>query len=294
MNMLNKLNPLKDGQGGGSEEAPPPPYDLAALGESARIKAEEVAGSSFNVRTGPNYPKNGHKAPSADSLFQLVSVDVFRTDQCALHLAERISLPPPLQSAGGLVVPQLLLVTVAVPQEAPGLFSGSQDNRPTLTAAYTFHLTRAAQEDAASASPSAAAQLLARYYARAMSDQEVKKTFKMIGRARNFDSLRFPGWMKRFNGKPVIIHQSGEVFAGSRDGVRYLEEDVLVGRWSLWAKQGVHVLMPRYKEIDAEIGFVLQGTDDDELPETMLGGARLPFVDVSTFPELPVAAVPLS
>ena len=58
---------------------------------------------------------------------------------------------------------------------------------------------------------------------------------------------------------------SGEVFAGCRDGVRSLEEDVMVGRWSLWAKQGVHTLFPRYNEIDAEIGFVLQGTEDDEL-----------------------------
>jgi len=44
--------------------------------------------------------------------------------------------------------------------------------------------------------------------------------------------------------------------------------------------------MPRYKEIDAEVGFVLQGTEDSELPEQMLGAARLPFVDVASFPEL--------
>lgn len=93
-----------------------------------------------------------------------------------------------------------------------------------------------------------------------MTDPEVKRTFKMIGRARNYDELGLPSWMKRFNGKPVIIYQSGEVFAGCRDGVHYLEEDVVVGRWSMWAKQGVHSLMPRYKEIDAEIGFVSPGS----------------------------------
>lgn len=289
MNMLNKLKDVTVGSPGSpkSGEAPPLEYDLSSLGERARIKAEQAAGSSFDVRIGPNYPRNGKKAPSLDSLFDLVSVDLFTTDQCALHLATRIKLPPPLPSdTKGPELPQLLLVTVQVPQDAPGIFSGSQDRVPTLTAAFTFHLSAAALADAASDSPSPAVQLLARYYARAMTDQEVKKAFKMIGRARNYDALGLPGWMKRFNGKPVIIHQSGEVHAGTRDGVRYLEEAVLVGRWSLWAKQGVHSLMPRYKEIDAEIGFVLQGTEDSELPEQMLGAARLPFIDVASFPAL--------
>jgi len=289
MNVLNMLKDLavspKDDADSAAE--PLPAYDLSSLGTRGRIHAEEATGSSFHVRTGPDYPRNGNKAASADSLFDLASVELFTSGTAALHLAERMPLPPPAPAAEGLTLPQLLLVTVAVPQEAPGLFTGAQDRCSTLTAAFTFHLSASARADAASASPSAAVRLLARYYERATSEQEVKKTFKMIGRARNYDELGLPSWMKRFNGKPVIIHQTGEVFAGCRDGVRYLEEDVLVGRWSLWAKQGVHSLMPRYKEIDAEIGFVLQGTEDDELPETMLGGARLPYIDVTSFPELP-------
>jgi len=300
MNMLNKLKDIAvssppDSRKSQSEGASLK-FDLSSMGESARIKAEEAAGSSFHVRVGPNYPKNGLKAASAESLFELVSVDLFTTEQCAFHLAESIRMPAALPDGPGLQLPQLLLVTVQVPQESPGLFSGAQDKGSTLTAAFTFHLRKEAIADAASATPSAAVRLLARYYERATSDQEVKKTFKMIGRARNFDQLGLPGWMKRFNGKPVIIHQSGEVFAGRRGGVRYLQEDVLVGRWSLWAKQGVHTLMPRYSEIDAEIGFVLQGNEDDELPEQMLGAARLPFIDVSSFPALPgvPAAVDLS
>jgi len=291
MNFLNKLTGGKEASGRSSEGAPLA-YDLGSMGVSARIKAEAAAGSSFHVRVGPDYPKNGLKAASADSLFDLISVDLFTTETCAVQLSERIRLPEPQPRQEGLAVPQVLLVTVGVPQEAPGLLTGSQDKSPTLTAAFTFHLSSAAQADAASASPSAAIRLLARYYARATGDSEVKRTFKMIGRAANYDSLGLPSWIKRFNGKPVIIHQSGEVYAGERDGVRFLEENVLVGRWSLWAKQGVHMIMPRYKEIDAEIGFVLQGTEDDELPETMLGAARLPYIDVAPFPHLPSMPAP--
>lgn len=32
----------------------------------------------FRVRTGPDYKKNGEKAPSAPTLFDVVGVDVFR------------------------------------------------------------------------------------------------------------------------------------------------------------------------------------------------------------------------
>jgi hypothetical protein len=38
-----------------------PPEDLAKLGDRGRITFEETAGSSFSVRIGPNYPKNGNK-----------------------------------------------------------------------------------------------------------------------------------------------------------------------------------------------------------------------------------------
>jgi len=286
MQVFNKLKAAATGE---KAELRGPPEQLAELGERGRIPFEEAAGSSFNVRVGPNYPKHGNKAPSLESLYELVSVDVFKTQYCVTHLAQRLRMPTPLTPDGApssLLLPPWLLVSVGVPQDAPSLLNGHQETGPTLTTAFCFRLTKAAMAAASSPSPPAAVQLLARYFASATTDESVKKTFKMIGRARNYDALGLPGWMKRFNGKPVIINQSGEVFTGVANGVPYLEMDILVGRWTLWAKQGLHTLMPRYKEIDAEVGFVLQGTEDSELPEQMLGAARLPFVDVASFPEL--------
>ena len=103
-------------------------------------------------------------------------------------------------------------------QEAPGVLTGNQEAGSTLTTAFSFRLSKAAALAAASPSPPPAVQLLARYFAQACSDENVKKTFKMIGRARNYDELGLPSWMKRFNGKPVIINHSGEVFTGNSNG----------------------------------------------------------------------------
>jgi len=65
-----------------------------------------------------------------------------------------------------------------------------------------------------------------------------------------------------------------------------MEMDILVKEWSIISRQGLFSLMPRYKDTDAQVGFVLQGADDDELPERMLGGVRIPYVDpLGVFPE---------
>jgi len=247
------LNKLKAAVGAETEEPTlrGPPEDLAKLGDRGRITFEETAGSSFSVRIGPNYPKNGNKAPSIESLYDLASVDVFKTPHCVTHLGQRLRLPTSLpqdaaatdadaggaSASTGLRLPPVLLISVALPQEAPGVLTGNQEAGSTLTTAFSFRLSKAAALAAASPSPPPAVQLLARYFAQACSDENVKKTFKMIGRARNYDELGLPSWMKRFNGKPVIINHSGEVFTGNSNGTAYLEIDIIVARWSLWAKQ---------------------------------------------------------
>ena len=60
MHMLDKL---KAAVGAETEETTlrGPPEDLANLGDRGHITFEETAGSSFSVRIGPNYPKNGNK-----------------------------------------------------------------------------------------------------------------------------------------------------------------------------------------------------------------------------------------
>jgi len=175
----------------------------------------------------------------------------------------------------------VVVVSLLVPRESPSVFSSAVADTTVLSAVCCFRLSaRTAQQVAAGGD--AATRLLHRYYKHATADESVKKTFKCIGQARNFDDLGLPSWMRRFNAKPVIINKSGEVYTGEVRGVRYLEIDILVGKWGLMARRGLLSLLPRYKDLDCEIGFVLQGHEDSELPERILGGARLPFVDPET------------
>lgn len=52
--------------------------------------------------------------------------------------------------------------------------------------------------------------------------------------------------------------------------------------WPYLAKQGLAFLLGNSTKADLDIGFVIEGKDDDELPEVLLGSARLTKVDMQT------------
>mgnify|MGYP001034395377 CR=1 FL=1 len=67
-------------------------------------------GESWPVRCGPNYKKNKKKAPSAPSLFNLVGMDVFRSEKKIIHASKHINMdeirnmkPAPYVSLGGKI-----------------------------------------------------------------------------------------------------------------------------------------------------------------------------------------------
>ena len=87
--------------------------------------------------------------------------------------------------------------------------------------------------------------------------------FKAIAHIVNFDELGLPSWLKGYNAKPVLIQKSGAVHVGPD----FLEMDVDIRGWSILSKQGLFTLFPHFKDILVEIGFVIEGRDDDEMPE---------------------------
>ena len=109
----------------------------------------------------------------------------------------------------------------------------------------------------------------------------------MLGQAANYDDL-FPAAMSRYNGKPTLINKSGELYFGEQHGESYMEMDVFAGRFSLFARQSIHnAVMPKVRDIDLQIGIVLEGQADEELPEVLIGGVHLDRCDWETAcPEL--------
>jgi len=96
-------------------------------------------------------------------------------------------------------------------------------------------------------------------------------------------------------GKPVIIGNklptSFSFDAGDKsEGIaEYLEFDLDIGNSSRKAKSIVSTCKTYMKSLTVDIGFVIQGDTSDELPEQMLGSARIHQFDASKaklFPSL--------
>jgi hypothetical protein len=74
-----------------------------------------------------------------------------------------------------------------------------------------------------------------------------------------------PSSITSFNAKPVLIRRTGTIFRGSN----YMEIDIHVHKFANLAKQSIYLISSRCGLMLMQIGFVIEGRDDSELPETL-------------------------
>lgn len=71
----------------------------------------------------------------------------------------------------------------------------------------------------------------------------------------------------QYNGKPVLIRRTGTIFKDPAN--RYLEMNIHVHKFATMAKQSIYMLTSRANSMNMNIGFVIEGREDKELPETL-------------------------
>jgi Protein ENHANCED DISEASE RESISTANCE 2, C-terminal len=79
---------------------------------------------------------------------------------------------------------------------------------------------------------------------------------------------------------------SADTSSGSSGSSSYLEMDCNVRSWCYLAKKALHYLYPRFNKTSLSVAFVLEGREDSELPEQLLGCCTLTNLD-------PQKAVPI-
>jgi hypothetical protein len=114
-----------------------------------------------------------------------------------------------------------------------------------------------------------------------------------------------PSVIMSYNAKPVLIRRTGSVFRGVGSS-RYLEIDIHVHKFANLAKKSIHALSSRCGLMYMQIGFVIEGRTDEELPETLFAcvGVNRPEEDkvrpslssrlLSPDPTCPFLSLPLS
>jgi len=244
---------------------------------------EDGNGSCFRVRCGPDYRRNGEKTPSLACMYTLTGAEFLRTPCRIEHIAELLELPPPLPGAGSQNgrLPPRIVVNVVVPVDPPS-FAGDMPDGPSVCASFCFACTPQAQAASLHEDPSPSVKLMAHMQQHADRDRMRSCTFKVIVIVDNKDELGVSKMLHPYNGKPILVCKTGAMYTGSE----YIEIDILVHKFRYFAQRGLHSLKPKVADALLHVGFLLQGTEDHELPEQIFGAVRLPRIDYHTFPEI--------
>jgi hypothetical protein len=241
-------------------------------------------GSLFNVRCGPNYKKNGTKAPSAQPLYQCVGIDIFGSGEKMDHMSERVQLPPAPEGSAGLALPPFFVVNVQMPWQGPSL----KGKTPSVGCSFVYYFALTPETIEMLSGPADAysnsLKVLCRYVAKCDDPKaKIKGDFKVIAIVTNPKDVGLKNLISKYNGKPVLINKTGTVYKGDT----YLEMDVNVHAFTMLTRKSLKETHSSLSKMKVCLGFVIQGQADDELPEQIFGCVQLNCVDFTKAPPFP-------
>ena len=153
-----------------------------------------------------------------------------------------------------------------MPSEAPPLFTTKEDG-PGWALVMYFKMTQETCNQINNISrASPAVKLFSQWAEKADSDPAWRSRFKVIASCLNLEELGMPSVVRSFNAKPVLIRRTGSVYRGQH----YLEMCIHVHTFANLAKSSIHAVTSRAGNMYMECGFLIEGRDDEELPETLI------------------------
>lgn len=203
-------------------------------------------------------------------------------------------------------VPEVLVVRFLVPVEGPSFFGGSKnknalDCKSNEIVLYLRPASRFIAEMNKTCSLSSkeqiqdnvrpATRLFKKWCNLSTEDAAFRSRFKCIASIRDFETRHSNlSYLNRYNGKPVLITESGRAMRGTTcDGVRFLEFKCNLHFWSIVARTGLSKIMPQFADMRIDLGFTIEGVEEEELPECMMGNVCLNKIDEKLFRVIPSA-----
>lgn len=238
-------------------------------------------GTFLKVRCGPNYKANKSKIETEPALFRTIGVDLFSSEKKIMGLLGRLNAPmdkcvPAEQLPKGF--PRLLVFNFQLP--LPSISSlVSSDGKGYNFAIYltpTQDLINALATMQKGGEVEPAVRLLDRWFRTAEQDNVMKERLKLVGYILKSFESGLPGWTTSFNGKPVLIKKSGVIYRDSE----VFEVDMDMRQWGILTRKGIGALLPSALEkMEFLVSFVIQGEEDDELPERITSATQFSFID---------------
>ncbi len=252
-----------------------------------RAKAEghcwtDCDDSVLSMRVGPDYRKNGLKAATKPALFKTVGIDLFESEKKLNGVAHAVKAPLDKCVDGALLPepwPRLLVFNFQLP--SPNGMGLSSADGPGYNFACYYTPSEALLEQIRAAEQGKpvepAVALLRRWFAEAGTSAAVKERLKLVGFILNPDDCGMPGWTQRYNGKPVMIKKSASI--GYDAARRIVEYDIDLRVWGMMTRQGIRALLPAaLAKMEFIVSLVIQGEENDELPERALTATQLYYL----------------
>jgi len=254
--------------------------------------------SQFKLRIGPNYKKYKKKDVSGPALYDLIALDIVNTDGAIMNVDETFSVPHVKGmtdvNTGNEFVPPLFVVNIMIPRDPPA-FRVDKEN-PTkgdycmaiLYLGITEQTLNELRNNLQNASP--AVRLFSEWCKRGDNDPDFRTRLKMIINVDGIEDLGIPSFLTKYNGKPSLIkkHIGSLTQRTTRDGLRYSEMNINLRNWRYVSRKGVYSAIPFIARSKFSLGLTIEGRDDDELPEVLLGGCHVMNFD---FVEAPLKEV---
>ncbi|BDA44255.1 probable protein ENHANCED DISEASE RESISTANCE 2 at C-terminar half [Coccomyxa sp. Obi] len=248
---------------------------------------EEPDARTFMVR-GVNYMKDRRKVPSDHSIYRLLGCDIYSFDFKINHISRHIQLPaPPILGAAAYSlpaseqIPPLLIVNIQLPMYPASIFGRSDGEGHSLV--YYFGLPEG--WDPAMVDNKAVLGMLQRFVhdGTEADGSPTRNRLKLIPRVANVEQwakdapLSTPEYklLVNYNDKPVLTRPQQRFYFGPN----YMEVTLDIHAWAYLARKAFSSYIPRLGTVVFENAFVIQGNQEDELPEVVLACARVSRVD---------------
>ncbi|EDQ88795.1 uncharacterized protein MONBRDRAFT_32615 [Monosiga brevicollis MX1] len=251
-------------------------------------------GSTFRVRRGPDYKKNGKKELSLPQMYDAVAVDCFRVERRCYPIAPIINLPAlpdHLADWKHEDVPATFILNIQLPGAAAKMFSSDIDG-PTVHLIIYYHLRPdAARAIGEGVERQPAHDLWARWCREAFDDEKMRGRFKMIGVVDNFKDIGLPSILETYNGKPCIIYKTGSIAKGA--DCTYIEAGINVHLFPYLTRNMIWSYRAKSLDMQLHIAGTIEARSDEEMPERVVFTNRITNMHVFDSPLLSAAAIDL-
>ncbi|OQS03311.1 hypothetical protein THRCLA_04392 [Thraustotheca clavata] len=229
--------------------------------------------NTFNVRS-QDYKRLKKKEASAGALFDFVGADLIRSESKIDCITQHVKLPENLNGE------RLFVLNAQLPLYGPSLFGGNNYDGPGVNLVMYWTIPKDVQDQLEN--PTTPAIRLLKRFLNSAKEPSILERFKVIAQVVNEKDCGLSGMPRKLlqknNATPVLTRPQHRIYHRKH----FTEVDIDVHMFSLVARTGINSLVDKTSKMIIDMCFVLQGETEDELPEQILGCARMVRVDLSS------------